>query len=66
MNVDIERDDKFRKQEVELFSQMREIVGTEATSQPIKTNRLLPSDNKMVSVEDALKELADLHKQGLL
>ena len=62
---EVERDPFFSKLENETLSKLAEIVPPEPVA-PVKSNKQLPSDNKFVSVEDALKELEELNKKGLL
>ena len=61
----IERDPQFASFENDVFSKLAEIVPPEP-AQAIRTDRQLPSDNKAVTPEDALREIQELQKQGLL
>jgi len=62
---EIERDPFIDKIENETLSKLAEIVPPEPVEH-VKSSKQLPSDNKFVSVEDALRELEDLKKKGLL
>ena len=64
---DIDRDPSVSKLESDVLSRCLSLVPDEVTpSVDIPTNRQLPSDNRQVSLEDALRELRELEKQGLL
>ena len=45
---------------------MQEIVGPEIAPDVNNSGKLLPSDNRVVTPEDAMRELLELQKKGLL
>lgn len=62
----IEKDPGVNELEQQLFKALEQIAPPEPIETLTNTNRQLPSDNKFVTPEDAIKELQELQKQGLL
>ena len=63
---DIERDTSTNKLESDVLSRCLSLIPDDAPTLSVSKNRQLPSDNKQVSLEDALRELQEIEKQGLL
>ena len=64
---DIERDPLLNQLEDDVLSRCLSLIPDEVTtSVAATTNRQLPSDNRQVTLEDALRELQEIEKQGLL
>lgn len=66
MRYNIERDGRNKKIENDIFSKMQEIVGPEIAPEVNNSGKLLPSDNRVVTPEDAMRELLELQKKGLI
>jgi len=62
----IEREGGVNDLEQQLFQTLEQIVTPDPYVPVNNTNKQLPSDNKFVTPEDAIKELQELQKQGLL
>ena len=63
---DIERDTSTNKLESDVLSRCLSLIPDDVPTLSVSKNRQLPSDNKQVSLEDALRELQEIEKQGLL
>ena len=62
----IERDPSIASLEQELYSRLAAAIPPDPVLASPPSTKQLPSDNKPVSVEDAIRELQELEKQGLL